>query len=165
VDTGISLVFGTLGYDMALLSDLRNSRFLCFFLLWSYFGILIGNSYLAQLTESLVAPIEISPLTALEEIVDQNYTILLLSEPKYEEISPPPPQSSLRRLQLYLYYRCQSGSDFCTKLIVSQMKSVIASEKPTSTSYLLTYIISAWQIFSAAKKSLQANLISGSCPS
>jgi len=33
VDNGISLLLGTFGYDISLMSYLKNSRFLCFFLL------------------------------------------------------------------------------------------------------------------------------------
>ena len=117
VFTGISLVLGTFGYDISQLSLWKKSRFLCFFFLWSFIGILIGNLYQARLTESLVVPQDFSPFDTVHQLVEHNFTILSISESKYEVASPPYP--TLLELQKYWLQRCYE-TQFCKQIIRNQ---------------------------------------------
>jgi len=49
-------------------------------LLWSFIGIMLGNLYQALLTDSLIAPKNYKTNFTLEEMVEQNFTILLVIE-------------------------------------------------------------------------------------
>ena len=117
VYSGILLVLGTFGYDISGLSDVKKSRFFCFFILWSFVGILIGNLYQARLTESLVMPQEFSPFDTVQQLVDQNFTILIISDSKYEAALPPNP--NLLELQKYWLQRCYK-TQFCEQIIRNQ---------------------------------------------
>ena len=145
VDTGISLVLGTFGYDILPMSS-KNSRLVGFFFLWSFIGILIGNLYQARLTESLVAPQKFSPIETLQELLDNNFTILLISSRIYPESLPR--DSSLQQRQKYWLGRCHSGAKFCTQIIGSEtIRSILSLRTEVITTACLENILGCEKMF------------------
>jgi len=76
----ISLVLGALGCEISIKVSLKHKKLACFLLCWSLIGILVGNLYQAQLTESLIVPIKYDTNLTLAHITYRNYTVLLFAD-------------------------------------------------------------------------------------
>jgi len=77
----ISLVLGALGCEISITGSLKlKKQFACYLLFWSFIGILIGNLYQARLTETLIVPVKYNANLTLEEIVNKNFTVLLIAD-------------------------------------------------------------------------------------
>jgi len=65
---------------------------------------------------------QLVPFKNVENLVVQNFTIVLISNLEYEESSPP--HSSLEELQKYWFDRCNFGTRFCKQLMDSRMQGL-----------------------------------------
>jgi len=91
VKTSISLVLGALGGEILASSVLDHKKCARFLLLWGFLGILFGSLYQARLTKSLTVPSKYISNLTLVDVVDRNYTVLLISDadrklPHFEDI-------------------------------------------------------------------------------
>jgi len=128
VRNSISLVLGALGCEILLTRVSKCKTISHFLLLWSLIGILIGNLYQARLTKSLIMPIQYSTNLKLVDIVDRNYTVLLISDM----------DTDISNSDAYLYSFCLTFR-VCRQLILDTMlnlklNSAILNAKPKCVS-------------------------------
>ena len=76
----ISLVLGALGCAILIADVIRHGKLAVFLLVWSWIGILVGNLYQAQWTESLILPLQYNTTLTLVDIVARNFTVLLIAD-------------------------------------------------------------------------------------
>ena len=119
--TSISLALGILGSEILITNVLKKSNILCFFIFWSFIGILIGNLYLARLTESLVMSQKFDTNLTLVDMIDKNYTIMLISDATSLVL-----QSKLNDSQYMKFHHCRN-SQFCRRLIEDHIDNIIST--------------------------------------
>jgi len=144
VESGFSIVLGAFGYDISNLTAAKNKLFLCLLLLWSLIGILVGNLYQARLTEYLIVPEKYSPHESLEELVNRNFTILLMLNSNFQEIPTADLKSS--DLENYWFSRCMNTL-FCKQIIHEQFQSMISADPSGFGQNCLTGILRCKKLF------------------
>jgi len=88
VEKSISLILGALGFEVSIRREsFKNKYLLCCLVLWSFIGIMIGNLYQAQLTESLILPLKYNQNLTLFELIDKDFKILSIPSTKAGEAS------------------------------------------------------------------------------
>ena len=109
--TNISLILASLGCEVGIRRELVTKNILaCLLVFWSLIGIIIGNLYLARLTESLISPIKYDPNITFAKILDEKFKILLIQDKKIH--APSAARNLLWSLPGFRLLSCQS-SQFC----------------------------------------------------